>query len=198
MTDNKQSTPNRLQANVSQVSMAGLLICALLVCVLRLLGRTWWCSCGELAVWAWDVNSRHNSQHIVDWYSFSHVLHGVIFYWLLWLLFRGKSLALRLLAAMAIEASWEIAENSPFIIERYRSATIALNYYGDSILNSLSDVGMCCFGFYLAARLSVRTSIILFVAVELFLLVMIRDNLTLNVLMLLWPIDSIKAWQSMS
>lgn len=173
------------------------------------MGRTWWCSCGLAIPWAWDVNSEHNSQHIIDWYSFSHVLHGFIFYWFLRphgplakLCARAKvklpdALLSRLLIAALIESAWELAENSPLIIERYRSATIALNYYGDSIVNSLSDLSMCSLGFLLAFRLPVRIIVALAILFELFTLYMIRDNLTLNVIMLLYPVEAIKNWQSL-
>jgi len=164
--------------------------------MLHSIGRGFWCSCGSLVPWSWEPFSQHNSQHLVDWYSPSHITHGVTLYGLLFLVARRLPVAVRLVIATLIESVWEIAENSPFIIERYRSATISLNYYGDSVLNSVSDISMCIFGFFLAARLPIRVTLAITIASELLTLVIIRDNLTLNVLMLLWPVEAIKQWQS--
>ncbi len=160
-----------------------------------LLGRLWWCKCGSLSVWSWDIWSTHNSQHLIDWYSFSHVQHGLVFYGILHLLAHKSSLGFRLVVSTAIEAFWEVLENSPLIIDRYRAVTASLDYYGDSILNSASDVACCVFGFWLAIRLPGRVSIALFVVIELVMILWIRDSLLLNVLMLTWPIEAIRQWQ---
>ncbi|HVO31077.1 MAG TPA: DUF2585 family protein, partial [bacterium] len=155
--------------------------------ILRFFGRRWWCACGSPIPWSTEVNSRHNSQHLFDAYSPTHVLHGLAFYALAFLVARRAPLAWRFAAVAIAEAAWEMVENSSFVIERYRAATISLDYYGDSILNSLSDVGCCLFGFWLASRLPAWASLALFVAVELVLVLTIRDSLTLNVIMLVWP-----------
>ena len=172
-----------------------LLILAIQVVVQHLMGRSWICECGTVKLWEGGVNTSGNSQHLSDWYTPSHVIHGFIFYGLAWLLFRGRPMALRLGFATAIEAVWEIVENTPLIIERYRAGTIALNYYGDSILNSAMDTVWMALGFLLAWRLPVWATVALAVAAELFTGYMIRDNLTLNVIMLVWPVEAIKAWQ---
>lgn len=158
-------------------------------------GRIFWCACGRPFLWDGDIWSLHNSQHLFDPYSFTHVLHGVIFCGLAWLAFPRLRLVWRLWAATVAEALWEILENTQFVIQRYREATIGLGYEGDSIANSMGDLACCALGFMLAWRLGVRRSVILFVVTELALLVTVRDNLTLNVLMLLCPIDAIKSWQ---
>lgn len=158
-------------------------------------GRAWWCSCYGLNPWAGDIWSQHNSQHLLDPYSLTHVLHGVVLFWLLALTMPRMPLLWRLFTAIVLEALWEVVENSEFIIQRYREATLALGYNGDSIVNSLGDILCCALGVLLARRLGFRLSLVLFVVTELLLLAWIRDNLTLNVLMLVHPVESIKAWQ---
>jgi len=172
-----------------------LLILGIACAYLRHQDRQWWCSCGQLNIWVGDIWSSHNSQHLLDPYSFSHLLHGVIFGGVLVLLFRRLSIEWKFVMASSAEAIWEIAENSRFIIDRYRHGTIALGYTGDSILNSFGDFLCCSLGYWVARYLGLWRSILLFVVVELGMLFWIRDNLTLNVLMLLYPIESIKAWQ---
>jgi hypothetical protein len=166
---------------------------------LRWQGRLWWCSCGRASLWAGDVWSSHNSQHLADPYSFTHILHGILFCGLLaWAIPRVPR-TWRFALAIAIEALWEIIENTDFVIERYREATVAMGYQGDTVANSLSDVAFCAIGFWLARYLELRRSIAVFVAVELATLIWIRDSFVLNVLMLVCPIDSIngaiKSWQ---
>jgi len=142
-----------------------------------------------------DIWSPHQSQRVLDPYSPSHVLHGFLFYALLWLTARRSSLNARFVGAIALEAAWEVLENSPIVIDRYRAVTIAQGYVGDSILNSISDIVMAALGFLLAWRLRLITSVAVIIATELILLALIRDNLTLNIVMLLYPIDAIREWQ---
>ena len=176
--------------------LAAAALMLLTVVVLRAEGRIWWCACRTPTPFSTDPGSRHNSQHLLDPYSFSHLLHGLIFYGCLRLIAPRASAAWTLLVALAIEAGWEVLENSPLIIARYRAATAAVGYSGDSIVNSAGDVLSCAIGFFLAAKLGWRWSVAAFVAVELIMLVLIRDNLTLNVIMLIYPLDAIRRWQS--
>ena len=174
-------------------TVAAVAILVATAAVLRLQGQPWWCACGSWSPWSWNVWSSHNSQHVMDPYSFSHVLHGLLFYALLVRL--GVRPATRFALALGIEAGWEVLENSPVIIDRYRSATIALGYEGDSILNSTSDILMMSLGFLMASRLRWWLSAAALVAIELGCLAWVRDNLTLNIVMLVHPIEAIKAWQ---
>src|ERR1044071_6028955 len=173
--------------------IAGMLVIAILY--LRWQGRVWWCACGELYPVSLRVSSMHNSQHLLDAYSLSHILHGTLFYGLFWLVGRRWSFAWRLVGAAAIEVGWEMLENSPIIINRYRAATISLGYTGDSIFNSLGDIGCFVVGFYLARRMGLWRSVVFFVVVELLMLWWMRDNLALNILMLMWPIEAVRKWQ---
>jgi hypothetical protein len=162
---------------------------------LRYQGRAWWCSCGQAFPWVGDIWSSHNSQHLLDPYAFTHVLHGFAFFWLLsWLLPRVPQLW-QLFIAILLEAIWEVFENTEFTIQRYREATAALGYFGDSVANSLGDVATCGVGFLIAQRLGPRRSIVAFAITEVVLLVWIRDSLLLEILMLIYPIDWLKAWQ---
>ena len=162
-----------------------------------LMGHPLICKCGYVKLWHFDVQSAENSQHLIDWYTPSHIIHGFLFYALLWLISRfvPMSLGTRLVLAVVIEASWEVLENTPFAINRYREATIALDYYGDSVINSMSDILFMVLGFFLAWRLPVWLTVTIGLALEIFVGAMIRDNLTLNVIMFLWPLDSILHWQ---
>ncbi len=170
-------------------------IVAVTAMVLLWMGRAPFCECGYVKFWHGETVSSENSQHIADWYTPSHILHGLVFYAFLWLILRRASLGSRLVIATAVEAVWEIAENTDAVIQRYREATIALDYYGDSVLNSVADIAWMWVGFVLARVLPVWASIVLFIAAELFVGWMIRDGLTLNVIMLLAPQDWIREWQ---
>ena len=161
----------------------------------RALGRIWICECGAIKLWEGGVNTPGNSQHLADWYTPSHIIHGFLFYWFSWLLVRRWPVGFRLSLATAVEAGWEVLENSPTVIERYRTATMALNYFGDSILNSAMDTVWMAVGFLAALRLPVWLTVSLAIVFELLTAYVIRDNLTLNVIMLAWPVDAIRAWQ---
>lgn len=176
------------------------LLAVILIAALALasMGRVWWCRAGDLSPWSWAVFSEHNSQHLVDPYTFTHILHGILEFWLIGLLFRRMPTAWRLALAVFIEGTWEVVENTDHIINRYREATISLNYYGDSILNSLADIAACGFGFWIAYKLGFWRSFWLFLATEAVLIATIRDSFLLNIVMLLYPIDAIRVWQSAS
>ncbi len=170
-------------------------VVALTASVLLAMGRSAICTCGHVALWHGRVNSAENSQQLLDPYSATHLVHGLLFYAASWLLLHRWGWRARLVAAVAVEAAWEVAENSPAVIDRYRSVTAALGYTGDSVLNSVGDIACMIAGFLLARALPVRASVALVLATELLLLAIIRDNLTLNVAMLIAPDPRIVAWQ---
>jgi Protein of unknown function (DUF2585) len=163
---------------------------------LRSQGRLWWCSCDYLLLWSGDPWSSDNSQHLLDPYSFTHVLHGFVLCGVLALIVPWLSAAWQLWLAISIEALWEVLENSEFVIRRYRQETAALGYHGDTVVNSLSDILVCAVGFVLARNLGFSRTLALFVVLEVVLAIWIRDNLSLNILMLIHPIDAIKQWQA--
>lgn len=176
--------------------IATLLILAAAAAALLAMGRNPICTCGSIDLWVGGRDSPKTSQMLVDWYSLSHIVHGLLFYAALWLVARRWPVEWRFVAALAIEAAWEVSENTPFVIDRYRTATAALGYTGDSVINSISDILMMVVGFALARKLPVWASIGLLVFLEILPLFVIRDNLTLNVWMLLAPNPHIAAWQA--
>lgn len=171
------------------------IIVVLAAAALLAMGRNPWFEKGSIKVWTGDAWGPENSQQLTDPYSFTHVTHGVLLYGLLHILAPGVSLGTRAILAVAAESGWEVFENTDMVINRYRAATLALGYYGDSVINSIGDILMCALGFMLAARLPTRATVLSTIAIELILLLWIRDNLLLNLLMLAYPIEAIKHWQ---
>lgn len=182
--------------------LVSLAIAVVTVVILLAMDRPPICECGYVKFWHGDINSSGNSQHISDWYTPSHIIHGMIFYAFGWLLFSkwqlgGEgSIKWGIALAVALEAAWEIIENTPLVIDRYRSVTVNWGYSGDSVLNSAADLGWMSLGFYLALRLPVKVTVALAVIAEIVTAIVVRDNLTLNVVMLLFPVDAIAEWQA--
>ncbi len=178
-------------------SVAGVLVIAIGILTSgAVMGRVWWCEAGDLWPWSWDVWSRHCSQHLIDPYALSHLQHGIGLYLVLTALWRHRLTPdVRFLLVALVEAAWEITENTNWMIERYRTTTISLDYHGDSILNSLCDYIACVAGVLLAIRLPWRVSVGLFIAFEVLSICWIRDSLLLNILMLVCPVDAIREWQ---
>jgi Protein of unknown function (DUF2585) len=200
VSDVTTSLPAQQPVNRFQLLVISAAIMLAMAFVLFMMGRAPICSCGTIKLWHGAVNSSENSQHLLDWYTPSHVIHGFLFFGIFAVARRWTAkhwtLAAGLVFALFLEAAWEIVENAPAMINRYRTATIALGYNGDSIINSIADVLAMTAGFLLAARLPVLVSIILVVAAEILVVWMIRDNLLLNIIMLIWPQYWIKAWQA--
>jgi hypothetical protein len=168
---------------------------AITVLILRAMGRTWWCQSQDFAIWIVSASSSHTSQHLFDPYTLTHIAHGFFFCGLFAILMPRLAVGYRFTLALAIECLWEIVENTPFIINRYREATAALGYEGDSIANSIADIAACAAGFLFAARFGWRVTLVIFIFFEVTLLLTIRDSLILNVIMLCFPIDAIRHWQ---
>lgn len=168
-----------------------------MVVVLWWMNRVWWCEQGDWLPWSFDVMSSHNSQHLFDPYALSHFEHGIGLWLVLSVAFGSRlSTSIRAVIVAVIEAGWEILENTPMVIDRYREATVSLDYFGDSIANSTSDYVMCLAGVWLAHRIDWRASITILLALEVTSLIWIRDSLLINIIMLTYPIDAIKQWQS--
>jgi len=186
----------KLRRNQLIIAVVGLI--ALQAAILIAMGREPICKCGYIKLWHGVVMSSENSQHLSDWYSPSHIIHGFIFYGALWLVSRWipMSIGTRLILAVAIEASWEVVENTDWLINRYRGQTVALDYYGDSVINSVADTLFMIVGFFFVRWWPVWLTIAMAIALELIVGYMIRDNLTLNVLMLVWPVQAVLDWQA--
>ena len=184
-----------MQARVLPHVLTGLIVLGTALYLLWI-GREPICTCDYVKVWHGETMSSENSQHLSDWYTPSHILHGVLFYGFLWLVARRISVPWRLTIATFVETAWEIVENSDAIIERYRAVTISLDYFGDSVVNSVADVGAMWVGFWLAGRLPVWASVAMVIVFEAVTLWVIRDGLALNIIMLLYPLDIIRDWQS--
>lgn len=184
-----------LGASPGAYSLIACTIVTLQAFVLFAMGQPVICTCGYIKLWHGLVTSPETSQHLMDWYTYSHVLHGLIFYLILWLVAPGAPVGLRFVLAIGLEAGWEILENTSFIIDRYRESALAQGYFGDSVINSISDTLAAALGFGVAHRFPVWASLGLLVGIELSLAFLIRDNLTLNIIQLLYPSEALSKWQ---
>ena len=179
-----------------RTAILALAIVAVAAALLLSMGRNPICTCGQIDLWVGERDSARTSQMLLDWYSLSHIVHGLLFYAVLWLVARRWPVQWRFLIALAVEAGWEVVENTPMVIDRYRATTAALGYTGDSVLNSLSDIAMMAVGFLAARRLPLWASVALLIVLEAIPLFVIRDNLTLNIWTLLAPNPAVQAWQA--
>lgn len=192
MTSDVAQRPAREKYWALVATLAVMVITGLL---LRFEGRLWICACGSIRAWSGQICSADNSQHFLDPYSFTHVLHGFLFFWLIALLARRLSGSWQVVLALGIEGAWEVFENTNFIIDRYRSETAALGYNGDTVVNSFGDLVCCLLGFVVARRLGLKRSLVVFLVIEMVLILWIRDSLLFEILMLIVPVDAIRAWQ---
>lgn len=190
MTSTNETDRTRLK----QIVAAGLVL-LLMIFLLRVQGRSFLCTCGEFEIWTSDICSSDNSQQLFDPYSLTHVLHGVLFFYLMVSVFTRLSRSWQFVTALALEAAWEVFENSSFVIERYRTATAALGYQGDTVVNSAGDLFCAVIGFMIARQVGLRNSLILFGLLELILILWIHDSLLLQILMLVRPVEAVKFWQ---
>ena len=176
--------------------LIGLGILAITAGLLYWAGRSLICPCGTVKLFDFFPNPAEDSQHIFDWYTFSHILHGLIFYFLIWLVGRGRvPFTVGILIALVLESGWELFENSQYIINRYQSQSISEHYNGDSVINAIGDILTMAAGFFLASLLPVLASVAVLIGIEVWMAWMIRDNLTLNIISLTHPIQSITQWQ---
>ena len=176
--------------------LLALAVIAAVAAILLAMGRPPICTCGTIELWVNQGDSPKTSQMLADWYSPSHVIHGFLFYALLWLAARRWPVERRFLIALLLEIAWELLENTDWAINRYREATIAIGYTGDSIVNTVSDIGMMALGFWLARKLPLWVTVVIALGLEAAALAAVRDNLTLNVWMFLFPTDSVRTWQA--
>jgi hypothetical protein len=183
------------RVSVLQIAVVGLIL-ILVVVLLRAEGRMFLCDCGRFAIWTSDTCSSQTSQQLFDPYSFTHVLHGFLFFWLISLFFRRLTATWQVWLAVMLEGAWEVFENTHFVIDKYRTETAALGYTGDTIVNSLGDLTCALAGFLLARKLGLRWSLIVFVLIEAGLTLLIHDSLLLQILMLVHPVEAIKLWQT--
>ena len=182
------------RTRVLQIVAVGLVL-LLMIVLLRAQGRLFLCACGQFEIWTSDTCSSNNSQQLFDPYSLTHILHGFLFFYLVVLVFRQLARGWQFVLALALEAAWEVFENSSFVIDRYRTATAALGYQGDTVVNSIGDLGCALIGFLIARQVGIRASLILFALLELILILWIHDSFLLQILMLVRPVEAIKSWQ---
>lgn len=182
------------RTRVLQIVAAGVVL-LLMIVLLRMQGRLLLCACGQFEIWTSDTCSSNNSQQLFDPYSVTHVAHGFLFFYLVVLVFRRLAGGWQVVLTLALEAAWEVFENSSFVIERYRTATAALGYQGDTVVNSIGDLACAMIGFLIARQVGIRNSLILFALLEVILFLWIRDSLLLQILMLIRPIEALKLWQ---
>lgn len=175
--------------------VASVVVLLLMILFLRALGRMFLCACGYFEIWTSDTCSSNNSQQLFDPYSFTHLLHGFLFFWLIALALTRFTPGWQLWLALLLESAWEVFENTRFVIDRYRAQTAALGYTGDTVVNSVGDLACAMIGFLIARQLGLKRSLIVFVLIELVLILWIHDSLMLQLLMLIWPVEAIKAWQ---
>lgn len=196
MSEPKNENPPAKSSSNTLPYFLSAITTVLMSLILYTQGRIWWCKLGDYSLWVSEAWGNHTSQHLFDPYTFTHILHGVLFFWLIDLIFKKQTFAWKFFISIFVESAWEVLENSRYIIEKYRENTASLDYFGDSIFNSIGDVIACGIGFYVAFKLKFWRSLIFFIVTEIVLLIFIRDGLLLNILMLIYPIDGIKQWQT--